>query len=104
MSWQNILKHKKKITPLFKEMIESVVTDTPKSGKQILDMLHDEVDKTNSTRGKRYLISKKYLPTARELSGFFRANKNKYGMKILNGKGKEVQKESGNTTRYYYKL
>ena len=104
MSWKDILKRTKKIIPAFEKLIESIMTDTPKSGRQIQDMLYNKIDEINSSRERRYSLSRKHIPTGREISMYFRANKNKYGTKILNSKGKEVEKESGSTTRYYYKL
>lgn len=103
MSWKAILKRKRSqgITDTYKNILDSIMTNTPKSGRAIRDMLYDEVDRLNATR--KYRISRLYMPSPTELSQYFKMNSNKYGTKILNSKGKEVEnKKSG--IMHYYKL
>jgi len=85
MSWKNILKYRKSITPIYKEMIESIMTDTPIIPRDLISNLHDEIDRVNASRTKRNLISTKYMPTASELSNYLKKDK-RYASIMVKGR------------------
>lgn len=104
MSWQDILKKKKLgIHKNYKKIINSVMTDKPKTPKQIVDLIYDEIDRRNKQKksgGEAYTLSARYVPSARELAMYFKLDPN-YASVILNKRGQEVQNKGSGVTHYY---
>lgn len=91
MSWKDILKYKERVMPIYKEMIDSIMTDTPIIPRDLVSNLYDEIDRVNASRNKRNLISNKQMPTPSEVSNYLKKDE-RYAS--INIKGR----------RHYYKL
>ena len=96
--WKDILKARQSKDEIIKELLESIITTTPKPIKDIFDELYDAFDKRNEKY--RDLRNNKHgIPTRKKLQKYLRS----YSKVLLsNATGKPV-KHYVNSTAHYYK-
>ena len=107
--WKDILKEKRILGPRNKDLVESVMTTTPKSINMILDDIYKEIEKRNKHgtrlrptghKKKKEYSSGKGIPTRKQLEKYLSIN---YSKILLSNATKKPVKTRHKATAHYYK-